>query len=65
MAKVIIERRYETWCRSGKTWSNWFKFEECKTLDEAKERVKELKKRKEPIKSMKGDYRIAENEKSK
>jgi len=39
-----IEKRYQTYLNSGKTWSGWFVVESNLTEDMAKTKLKELKK---------------------
>ena len=57
-----IERRYQYRVRDGVKWTDWFTVDRCETIDEANEKLKERRKRKEPDKKLLGEYRIEEKE---
>lgn len=59
---VEIERRYEYYSRSGKTWTKWFYYNKAENEEEAKIMIKKWKKEGELNKKLKGEYRITKGE---
>lgn len=59
---VTIERRYEYYGREGIKWTKWFRFKDYETEQAAKDALKLLKKEKEAVKKLHGEYRIREQE---